>query len=165
MRVKIVAFLLCMGIGLLSPSGVWSHEGHHHGKVVPLEQAVPDKHLVQVEVPVKGAEGSPVRVKMFAPPANFFPSTDFPVVEGTQLLDGTFRIRDGKISFQYLFPIRGTYRLVIEGMGPKRLMELDIEENPDEMRNAGMLISGLALFGFGCGYFLTKWRRRADEAI
>lgn len=165
MRLKMIAFMLSMGICLVSASGGWAHEGHHHAKAVPLEQAVPDKNLVQVDVPVKGAEGTPVRVKLFAPPAHFFPSTDFPVVEGTQLLDGTFMIHDGKVSFQYLFPIRGTYRLVIEGMGAKRLIELDIEENPDEIRNAVVLISGLIVFGFLCGYFLTKWRRRADEAI
>jgi hypothetical protein len=166
MRLKIIALLSVLGISFVWGKVGWAHEGHHHPtQVVPLEQAVPDQNLVQVDVPVKGAEGTPVRVKMFAPPAQFFPSTDFPVVEGTQLLDGTFMIHDGKVSFQYLFPIRGTYQLVVEGGGLKRLTELDINENPDEVKNSILFITGLIVFGFLCGYFLTKWRGRADETV
>lgn len=159
-----------LGVGFLGSLPVWAHGDHDaHAETVPLEHAIPDQSLVRVDVPVQGEEGVPVHVQLFSPKAKFFPSTDFPIVEGTQLLDGTFTIHDGKVSFEYMFPIRGTYQLVIEGVGANssspQVKQLEIRENPEKIRNAVIFVSGLLLFGFACGFLLTNWRRRVDAAM
>ncbi|SFJ21792.1 hypothetical protein [Thermoflavimicrobium dichotomicum] len=170
-RVWLGVLCLCLSVSI----PVWAHGGHEHegshqeSHPVPLDQAIPDGNLAQVEVPVQASEGSLVRVQLSSPPKQFFPTTDFPIVEGTQLLDGTFAVHDGKVRFQYMFPIRGTYQLSVEGVEgstlKKQVIPIAIDENPDEVRNLILFISGLVLLGLACGFLLTTWRGRADETI
>src|SRR5262249_54840289 len=72
---------------------------------------------------VTGADGKPVvngnmRIRLAAPEPHWFFSTDFPLVEGSRLLDMTVPLRQGRVEWRYLFPIRGQYRLSVEFAAP-----------------------------------------------
>ena len=69
-------------------------------------------------VSVTRRDGTPiengwVQIRLDAPPPGRFFSTDFPFVEGSQLLDMRLPLRQGRVHWDYLFPIRGQYRMVI----------------------------------------------------
>lgn len=153
-------------------STAWAHGDENHGaqhpaqeRVVPLEKAVPDQHPAQVVLDAgEWPDGTSVRVKMFAPASGVL-STDFPRVEGTPLLDSTMAVNAGKVRFTYLFPIRGTYHIMLErtdgGKSVPKPVTLTIPENPQEVRNLFLLLAGLFGLGGLSGYILTRWRVRS----
>jgi hypothetical protein len=153
------------GVSVAWAHGHEGHEKRHSAQehVVTLEKAVPDRQPVQVVLNAGGwPDGTPVRVKMFAP-APCVISTDFPRVEGTPLLDSTMEVREGKVRFTYLFPIRGTYHIIMEKTDgseslPPKPVTLTISENPQEVRNLVLLLVGLFGLGGLSGYLLTRWR-------
>jgi hypothetical protein len=120
----------------------------------------PDTDLAQVTLHVR-RHGQPlqsgqIQVKVTAPPRPALFSTDFPMVEGTDLLWLTSELQDGTFTFAYLFPIRGTYTFALTITpvpgGPdfaptSRRLTLQLRENPAEVRNAWLL--GLILFALG----------------
>src|SRR5262245_35149579 len=72
---------------------------------------------------VTRADGRPVAngsvaIRLEAPEPHWFFSTDFPLVEGSRLLDMTVPLRHGRAEWRYLFPIRGQYRLSVEFAAP-----------------------------------------------
>ncbi len=122
----------------------------------------PDLDLVHVTLSVEH-HGQPLRqghifVKVLAPPRPSILSTDFPIVEETTLLELASDLRDGALTFDYLFPIRGTYAFDVT-LSPvpgapdfatttlRQTMQL--RENPTEVRNVWLLVIGL----FGLGSF------------
>ena len=88
---------------------------------------------------VTGADGKPVAngsmaIRLEAPEPHWFFSTDFPLVEGSRLLDMTVPLRQGRAEWRYLFPIRGKYRLSVEFAAPdgrkvNKTFPLTIREN------------------------------------
>ena len=72
---------------------------------------------------VTGTDGKPVAqgrvaIRLEAPEPGRFFSTDFPLVEGSRLLDMSLPLRQGRAEWKYLFPIRGQYRLTVEFVAP-----------------------------------------------
>jgi hypothetical protein len=106
---------------------------------------------------VTGADGKPVAegrvaIVIEAPTPGRFFSTDFPLVEGSRLLDMSLPLRQGRAEWKYLFPIRGEYRLTVEvtAMDGKKAIKtfpLGIRENKRKWIFLG--IFSLALFGLG----------------
>jgi hypothetical protein len=87
------------------------------------------------------------------------------MVEGTDLLGLDAEVQDGQFTFAYLFPIRGTYvfDLVISPLpdgpefSPVNLRQtLHLRENPAEVRNAWLLVSGLFILGGIAGGILAR---------
>lgn len=130
----------------------------------------PDLDTAQVELSFSEIQSGTARVFLSSPEPEFFSPTDFPIVEGTDLIDATLPVVNGKASFQYMFPIRGDYRLKVEVMDEKgnalgtHDLVISISENPEEVKNAVLFIALLAVFGFAVGYLLSR-RRKHVHAV
>lgn len=135
-----------------------------------------DLDVAQFSILVKDNKGQPVKdvelaFTLVSPSKKFFPSTDFPVVEGTTLMNGKVLAPEGKLNFKYAFPIRGEYTLKVKAspignsaQAVDKTLHFSINENPPEVRNAIVFILGLMLLGLITGYILTS-RRVTREVV
>lgn len=126
----------------------------------PFETIRPDMDLTQVTLTAflagKPLSQGRLRLRLTAPPQSQVFSTGFPWVEGTTLLECETHLRDGVWTFQYLFPIRGTYTLELDLTpipgGPvfsRTTLQptLTIKENPRVVLYASLLLLGLLVLG------------------
>ncbi|MBI3977952.1 MAG: hypothetical protein HY331_07195 [Chloroflexi bacterium] len=129
---------------------------HPHGG--PGAEVVPDRLIVEVkDATGKNIPNVVVDLQMDAPATNWFISTDVPLVEGRTLLKLRGVAPNGRLEIDYMFPIRGTYRLAVKaspapgaaaGFTPfSRELDLPISEKPSSYVNLGVFL--LVLFGFG----------------
>ncbi len=104
------------------------------------------------------------KVQIFTPPNTPFFSTDFPVVEGTKLLELKAIAPEGKVQFQQMLPIRGKYKLLVN-VTPiaanqfsliEQTLTLDVPENPVKYRNYAILLVVLLAVGIGGGWIMGK---------
>ncbi len=108
-------------------------------------------------------EAGRVRARLYAPlPSRLF-STDFPHVEGTLLLDMELPFSNGSVAWEYLFPIRGDYRLEVELADPskeniKRVFNLSVKEHRYKLFYLGCLLVVLFLLGLIAGRLFTGQR-------
>ncbi len=125
----------------------------------PLDQVHPQHDKVQFEFFIKGADGLPlsaakIHVKLLAPATQLLFSTDFPLVEGSVLLDAELVADQGRFAFSFVPPIRGMYRIeaaVIGDDGGRAFhqeWQAAIAENPEKIRNLTVFL--LILFGIAC---------------
>lgn len=89
----------------------------------PLEQIRPfqggseqEQSPVDFQFQAVDANGEPLKnalinLEILTPPRNFWLTTDFPIVEGTTLLEMQVAAPDGKLEIQQMLPIRGKYQL------------------------------------------------------
>ena len=101
-----------------------------------------------------------MQIRLDAPKPGWFFSTDFPLVEGSRLLDMKLPIRGGKIQWQYLFPIRGEYQVDIEAVTvddekADKIFHVTIRENERKWVFLGFFTLGLFLLGFLAGRLFT----------
>lgn len=104
------------------------------------------------------------KVQIFTPPSTPFLSTDFPVVEGTKLLELSAIAPEGKVQFQQMLPIRGKYKLLVNvtpivanQFSPiEQTLTLDVPENPAKYRNYAILLVVLLAVGIGGGWIMAK---------
>lgn len=133
----------------------------------PLKQIRPDTRPVLFTLSATDRQGKPVKsgylkVTLKSPARSKIFSTDFPWVEGTTLLNLSAEIINGKFSFYYLPPIRGTYFLSVDfsegGSQPigKNNFQLKIHENPDEMKHLYLLLGFLFIIGVLAGIFTQR---------
>ncbi len=104
------------------------------------------------------------KIQIFTPPPTPFLSTDFPVAEGTKLLELKAIAPEGKVQFQQMLPIRGKYQLLVN-VAPivanqfspiEQTLTLDIPENPVKYRNYLILLAVLLAVGIGGGWVMGK---------
>ncbi len=100
------------------------------------------------------------QIRLYAPPRSWLFSTDFPQVESTPLLDIELPAVNGKVDWEYLFPIRGDYRLEVGsvdsvGNTVKRVFSLLIRESRTKLFYLGTILTGLFLFGVMVGRLFT----------
>lgn len=130
---------------------------------------LPDYTLSTVRIAVLDEQGNPIpNVKigfdLKAPSPGLFFSTDFPVVEGTDLMNFEFVADGGVLEFDYLWPIRGSYEVALSAaptaQSPVQFApisdtrEFSLSENPEEWTNLIVLIAILAVFGLISGLVL-----------
>jgi hypothetical protein len=134
------------------------------------EEARPDLDTAKVRLTFTDIESGSARIVLTSPERNFFSPTDFPMVEGTKLMDTNLAVENGRAAFDYMFPIRGDYQMTVQvinqfenPMGTYELV-IPIPENPDEVTNGVIFISSLALFGMIAGFILAK-RRNYNHAF
>ena len=104
------------------------------------------------------------KVQIFTPPNNPFFSTDFPVVEGTKLLELSAIAPEGELQLQQMLPIRGKYKLLVNvtpitanQFSPiEQTLTLDVPENPVKYRNYAILLGVLLAVGIGGGWVMGK---------
>ena len=100
------------------------------------------------------------QIRLYAPPRGWIFSTDFPQVEGTLLLDIELPAGKRKVEWEYLFPIRGDYRLevgAVDSVGnmDKRVFSLPIRESRTKLFYLGTFLAGLFVFGVMVGRLFT----------
>ncbi|GEM_PF-2146769 len=132
----------------------------------PPEQIGPDRTLARTTLTVVDASGQPVpgaylKLHLDAPQGNPVISTDFPIVEGTSLLEYAGVLPQGTLSFDYIYAIRGQYTFQMEAgrdaasLRPMAPFRMTLRENPDEVRNFLLLVAGLFLFGVLAGAIIA----------
>ncbi|MDH3443824.1 MAG: hypothetical protein OEN50_07875 [Deltaproteobacteria bacterium] len=111
-----------------------------------------------------------VRVRLDAPPPGMFVSTDFPVVEGTKLLEMRVPVINGKAEWWQVFPIRGEYRLAAEfestaGSKTIKVFEFDVYESYWKWLVFGAFTSGLFFAGIIAGRIFSAPREEKRSQI
>ncbi len=104
------------------------------------------------------------KIQIFTPPSTPFLSSDFPVVEGTKLLELSAIAPEGQVQLQQMLPIRGKYKLLVNvtpivanQFNPiEQTLTLDVPENPVKYRNYAILIVVLLAVGIGGGWIMGK---------
>ena len=141
-------------------------------KTVPeLSEARPSFQPVRIILDLLDSNSRPVssgelRIRLSAPASSGLFSTDFPRVEGTLLVDMTLPVVQGKVEWDYLFPIRGVYKLEVESArekasGVQKTFELTVKEQRYKFLFLATFLAVLFLFGFVAGRFFTPYHRRS----
>jgi hypothetical protein len=122
---------------------------------------------------VTNADGKPVQrgwaeVRLDAPKPNRFFSTDFPLIEGSQLLEMQLPLSRGRGEWKYLFPVRGNYRISIdyvtaEGVRTSKTFDVTIREKREKWFFLGTFTVALFLCGFAAGRIFTSSPVRAQQ--
>ncbi len=102
-------------------------------------------------------ENAKIHLQILTPPKNPWFPTDFPIVEGTELLNIEAVAPKGELQIQQMLPIRGKYQLLVEvtpivaeAFTPfLQTLTLSVPENSIKYRNFGIL--ALVLFAVGIG--------------
>jgi hypothetical protein len=110
----------------------------------------------------KALENARFSLEVFTPNRNPWFTTDFPVVEGTKLLDIQAIAPKGQLEFQQMLPIRGNYQLKVNvtpvaanAFTPiEQTLTLSVGENWVKYRNFAILAVILLLVGFGGGWVI-----------
>lgn len=133
----------------------------------PLSQVIPNEKPVRVILQALNAVGQPLsdarfQLQLFTPAKTPWFTSDFPIVEGTTLLELNAIAPHGKLQFEQTLPIRGNYLLKIQvtpniaGLFKsfEQSLQISVPENPLKYRNAAILVGILLLAGFGCGWII-----------
>jgi len=104
----------------------------------------------------KTLEGTGFHIRLYAPPPGRFLSTDYPLVENTLLIEMDLVAAQGTASWEYVFPIRGVYRLevaALNGAGKEvtAIFSLRIRESRAKLLYLGVFVVFLFLFGVVVG--------------
>ncbi len=130
-----------------------------------IELLRPFADPVNLSLLVTHADGRPVAqgkvaIVLDAPKPGAFLSTDFPLVEGSRLLELDLPLRRGRAEWKYLFPIRGNYRLSVnfvaaDGQGTIKDFPIPVLEERQKWLWLGLFCAGLFLVGFIAGRIFT----------
>jgi len=178
-KIKSVSLLSLLGLlGALGYGSIGrSHSVQTSVQLVtepPISQLIPfEAEAAQAQNPVqmtlqaldangKSLPNANIHVKLLTPPAKSWLPTDFPIVEGTKLLDLTAIAPQGQLQFQQILPIRGNYQLQVEvtptvanAFAPfQQTLTLPVAENSIKYRNFAILVVILLGVGFGGGWVI-----------
>ena len=143
------------------------------GEIVPDDVESPTKFIVEA----KGPQGVLLRnayidFEITAPTSGPLASTDIPVVEGTTLLRSRFGAPEGRLEFDYVVPIRGTYSVKVQAVPAPGAtfqpiageFQVNVKERPAEILYFWGAIAGLFVLGIGAGWVLGFANRGAQAA-
>jgi len=138
------------------------------GQLLPFEAEATTPQLpVRLTLQALNAAGKPLKaakihLTILTPPKNPWFSSDFPIVEGTKLLDIETIAPSGKVQVEQILPIRGKYQLLVN-VTPivtnqfkpiQQTLTLFVPENPVKWRNFSILVTILLLVGLGGGWII-----------
>lgn len=117
--------------------------------------------LQAIEATGRPLESVKWHLQLFTPERNPWLTTDFPVVEGTQLLDLETVTPSGELQVQQMLPIRGNYRLEVDVASTEnafqpfhQVLTLPVHEHWAKYRNAGILVLIMLAAGIGGGWVI-----------
>src|SRR4028119_1586779 len=134
-------------------------------QIFPYEaEATTPQSPVQLKLQAVDAVGKPlenakIRLQILTPPKNPWFPTDFPIVEGTELLNIEAVTPKGELQIQQMLPIRGNYQLLVN-VSPivanaftpfQQTLRLSVAESWVKYRNFGILAVILLVLGLGGG--------------
>ena len=138
--------------------------------VPPLAEVSPGFEPTHLVLSVLDSERKPipdgrVRVRLQAPDPSWPFSTDVPAVEGKRLIEMELPISDGTVDWEYLFPIRGDYRLDVTtfdatGERGQKAFDLGVKESRLKLFYLASFIAVLFVLGFCMGWWMNRARRR-----
>ena len=141
----------------------------------PIDQLRTHAGPVGLTVLVTAAAGKPVEsgwadIRLDAPEAGFFFSTDIPLVEGTTLVEMRVPLRHGNVELQYDWPIRGEYRLAVaatsaDGKAASRSFAITVGESAAKWLTLGGFTLGVFLFGVIAGRIFTVTKAGAASLV
>jgi hypothetical protein len=110
----------------------------------------------------KALQDAQFHVKVLTPPPTPWFTTDFPITEGTQLLDITGDAPAGEFQMQQVFPIRGNYQLQVDvtpiiagAFAPiQQTLNLNVPENPLKLAYFPVLLTVLLAIGLFGGWII-----------
>jgi hypothetical protein len=172
--ISLPAFIVLAFVFFGSPS--WADDINIYLKASPrLELLHPYSDPATLTLLVTGSEGKPVAggrvaLQLEAPEPGWFFSTDFPLVEGSRLLDMSLPLSQGRAEWKYLFPIRGEYRLTVEftafdGRRAIRTFTLGIRENKQKWFFLAVFSLALFVLGVVAGRIFTSSRSSRAGAL
>lgn len=135
-------------------------------KTTPAQEFLrPFADPVTLALLVTYADGRPVEqgklaIILDAPKSGAFLTTDFPVVEGSRLLELALPLRQGRAQWKYLFPIRGDYRLSVQLVAADATVQsqsfvIPVLENRAKWLWLSLFCAGLFVCGFAAGRIFT----------
>lgn len=138
------------------------------GQVKPFEAEADDRqNPVELTLQAVDGAGQPLenvkmRLKVLTPPQTPWFTTDFPIVEGTTLLEMESLAPQGELKLQQMLPIRGTYTLQVNvtPIAPnaftpfQKTLTLSVSENGLKYRNLAILAIVLFAVGLGGGWVI-----------
>lgn len=135
----------------------------------PIATVYPRHDLVRLSLQAQDSQGQPLKdakfhVQLLTPAKTPWFTTDFPIVEGTTLLNLEANAPNGGISFQQVFPIRGTYHLLVDvtpssaqSFEPiQQTLTISVPENPVKYRNFLILAAILLAVGLVGGWVIGQ---------
>ena len=146
-------------------------------KLVPFEaeaeqqQSPPRFHLEAQDSQGKALSRVRMQIKMVTPATNPWVSTDFPIIEGTELLSLEVPAAQGVVEFEQMLPIRGTYQILLKVMPMddavstpliEQVLTVNVPENPVKFRNFAILAGMCTLVGAVGGFFIGTPQGRLD---
>ncbi len=176
MSLKATLYIFVLLAGFVFVPAVGSQDLNVYFKTTPrIELLRPFADPADLAFLVTDADGRPmenatIRVRLDAPAPGRFFATDMPIVEGTRLNEMTLKPRQGRISWKYLFPIRGEYKLVVDvraadGRQAARTFVFKIRENESKWLALGAFSVALFVLGFGAGRVFTRTRAQAALVV
>lgn len=118
--------------------------------------------LQAVDAKGKALENAKFHLEIVTPPHNPWFTTDFPIVEGTKLLDIETIAPQGQLELQEILPIRGNYQfkvnvtpVVANAFNPiAQTLTLSVKENWVKYRNFAILAVVLLIVGLAGGWVI-----------
>lgn len=130
-----------------------------------METVRPNSEPVTLTLTVADRSGLPslggwIDIQLMAPDRGRFLTTDFPLVEGSRLLEMRLPIEKGRASWQYVFPIRGVYRVLVEfndeeGGRTEKNFQVRVRESRWKYVYLGLFSTVLFLTGVIAGRLFT----------
>lgn len=130
-----------------------------------FDRVYPLSEPVRIVLSASGADGKSVEegkfhIRLNAPQPGLILSTDFPLVEGTRLIEMDLVAAKGRVTWEYVFPIRGVYRLevtALNGAGNEvsAVFPIRIRENRTKLLYLWIFVVFLFLFGVTVGRLFT----------
>jgi len=144
----------------------------------PLSQVVPDETLTWIRLQAVDSTGQPLsnaqfQLQLFTPAKTPWFTSDFPIVEGTQLLELNAKAPTGKLEFEQLMPIRGSYTLKVQVISLvagafepfEQLLQLSVPERFVKYENAAILVGILIFTGVSSGLVIRGNQTVQDGEI
>ncbi|MDZ7964037.1 MAG: hypothetical protein RM368_03530 [Nostoc sp. DedSLP03] len=118
--------------------------------------------LQAVDSAGKSLTNAKINLQILTPPRNPWLTTDFPIVEGTKLLQMNANAPDGKLEIQQMLPIRGNYQLLVK-VSPlvantfaayEQTLNLNVHENPIKYKYFAVIAAILLSLGLLGGWII-----------
>jgi hypothetical protein len=138
-------------------------------QVIPATEPV-QLRLTAVDAKQKNLRNAHLQVRLYTPPKTPWLTSDFPIVEGTTLLElgnasgkpTSENAPMGSLEVAQVLPIRGSYRMEVRvtpaiagAFVPfQQTLFFSVPENPVKYRNLAILAAILLLAGLGSGWVL-----------
>lgn len=114
----------------------------------------PDRDLVKTTITLP--PNSEYEIILRTPPSHSWVSTDFPLVENTQLYHFQGVTQTGEVRFETIYPIQGEYPIEVKVNGSKHSLALRVNETPAEIWSMLVFLGVIFLIGIAGGQIFLK---------